>query len=322
MTETHKEYEIIRSEGLKGLRFLVNQIGSRTSHLHKELELCWVLRGTGVIAGGGFSIELQAGELILIEANEAHEINGGPDGVLLAILQVSKTVLSAVCPGIRSVRFCTAGLTPFFSEEEAMGLRKKLLRAFCAYYDGGRGYELACMAEVYRIFHTLLERLPLTEISDERMRADLRAQARLGRILQYIEEHSDEPMTLTELAESEGLSATYFSHFFRKHLHIGFYDYLSRLRFEKALRLYADTELSLTELCLESGFPDTRYFSRVFSQQFGHRPHRQPKDRGLLQRPARGEGRQGSVLEHIYSPEDSRAILKALEAALSETERI
>ena len=53
---------------------------------------------------------------------------------------------------------------------------------------------------------------------------------------------------------------------------MSFQEYVTLLRFEKARYLIAQTDLSLTDICVTCGFSDYRYLSQIFVKKTGLTP--------------------------------------------------
>lgn len=88
----------------------------------------------------------------------------------------------------------------------------------------------------------------------------------------YIINNFRKSLTLTETADYVGLTPTYFSMLFKKEMGVSFKEYLDRLRFENAKKLLLLTDMTVQEVCLESGFSCYENFIRRFRRQYGISP--------------------------------------------------
>ncbi len=93
--------------------------------------------------------------------------------------------------------------------------------------------------------------------------------ARLSRITEYIDTNYSEKITLDELAKSENVTKTYLSHFIHDNLNMTFQEYVSSVRFERALKLIRSTSMCLTDISVVSGFSDVKYLSKMLEKHFG-----------------------------------------------------
>ena len=115
---------------------------------------------------------------------------------------------------------------------------------------------------------SMLENLIDTVELAPREQSDFRIQLALN----YIREHSDQPLSRDSVAQKMGLSPAHFSRVLVKTTGHGFGEHLTRLRMEKAVRLLRHTNQGLMDISLECGFQDQSYFTRVFKRMIGCTP--------------------------------------------------
>lgn len=90
--------------------------------------------------------------------------------------------------------------------------------------------------------------------------------------LQYIDEHYQEDLSLTMVAESVSLNPAYFSTLFKKEVGSGFSTYISSLRLEAICKRLLSGNEKIKEIALSEGFFDYQYFCRLFHRTFGMSP--------------------------------------------------
>ncbi len=69
------------------------------------------------------------------------------------------------------------------------------------------------------------------------------------------------------MAEKAGISRDYFSKVFRNVTGTNYSKWLNMIRLEKAIELMADSQMSLTEIAMSSGFQSISSFNRVFREE-------------------------------------------------------
>ena len=94
----------------------------------------------------------------------------------------------------------------------------------------------------------------------------------LQRIREYIEAHLTENIELETLADIARLSKWHFARAFKQSVGTPPHCYLIQRRLERAQELVAETDLSLAQIALQSGFGDQSHFSRRFRMFFGATP--------------------------------------------------
>lgn len=114
-----------------------------------------------------------------------------------------------------------------------------------------------------------LQEIIFTEMMENREN-DVSRPIRMSK--QYIKQNYKKNITLDEVAEYVGFSATYFSAFFKKETGEGFAKYLTRIRIEEAKELLRETGLSVAEICEEVGYSDRKHFTYTFHKMTGVNP--------------------------------------------------
>lgn len=93
----------------------------------------------------------------------------------------------------------------------------------------------------------------------------------LEKALGFIQEHFAEPIRLSSVSETIGVSDSYLSRLFTEYLHTGFSDYVTTVRINKAKGMLGGN-LSIREVAFTCGFQDANYFIRQFRKQTGMTP--------------------------------------------------
>jgi AraC-like DNA-binding protein len=94
----------------------------------------------------------------------------------------------------------------------------------------------------------------------------------MDRVMRYLQQRVAEPVTLEEVAAVAHLTPTAFCRFFKASTGKTLVGYLHELRVGMASRLLLETDLPVSEVALESGFPNLSNFNRRFREQKGVSP--------------------------------------------------
>lgn len=94
----------------------------------------------------------------------------------------------------------------------------------------------------------------------------------LGAALKHMNDNLQEDLTRDEVANVACLSPSHFSRIVKQTFGHSFTDLLAKMRVEKARELLTLTEKSLIQICLECGFSDQSYFTKVFQKYTGRTP--------------------------------------------------
>jgi AraC-like DNA-binding protein len=88
----------------------------------------------------------------------------------------------------------------------------------------------------------------------------------------FIEQHSDEEISLAKLAKAININPTHLSEKFKHVTGVNFVDYVARTRFDKARKLLTDGDVRISEIAFEVGFQSLSQFNRVFKRLSGKSP--------------------------------------------------
>lgn len=87
--------------------------------------------------------------------------------------------------------------------------------------------------------------------------------------MKYIDEHYNEKLTLSDVAEKTYVSQWHLSKLLNKHTEKSFPEILNERRIEEAKKLLRDSSLRIGDVAEMVGFPEFAHFSRVFKKKEG-----------------------------------------------------
>ena len=101
---------------------------------------------------------------------------------------------------------------------------------------------------------------------------------RLEEIIEYIELHHKEQISLEEIASHFYLSREYFSRFFRKNLGVTFSRYVNQVRLMHIYQEICNTQSGIMELAEKHGFTNYKMFHKMFREIYGCTPREVRQD--------------------------------------------
>jgi len=115
--------------------------------------------------------------------------------------------------------------------------------------------------------HYLASQAALLAIAESRSEPRAVANAK-----QFVQSHSEEPITLTQVVKHVHVNRFYFCKLFKKATGITFTDYVIRVRVEKAKALLVDPSMRISEVVFAAGFGSIPRFNSVFKRYVGMPP--------------------------------------------------
>jgi transcriptional regulator GlxA family with amidase domain len=94
----------------------------------------------------------------------------------------------------------------------------------------------------------------------------------VGSAIRYMQEHLHEDLSRDDVAAVACLSPSHFSRVVKQIYGQSFTDLLTQMRVDRAKEMLVRTEKGLIQICLDCGFSDQSYFTKVFQRHTGHPP--------------------------------------------------
>lgn len=302
------ELEIIRHNRIPGLTAFFNTVNYRTPHFHPEWELMLVLDNPIQVSCGGTTLQARKGDMLLFLPNQPHELHGLGRNSTFLCLQLKPQLLHLQQELVVS---CTR-LNEHLPEEQVRQVRRLLLEIMERYLCNKPFDSLYCLGKSCLLFQTVFTNVPCREITREELVNIEKRNKRLLSLIRYVDENYMHKLRLSDFAEREGFSMSYLSHFIKNTLNQSFQEYVNSVRVNCACKLMATGGKKLTEISLESGFSDYRYFSNAFKKQFGMTPEQY--SRSLIKPENAVIHHSIHSLERFYTDEQSRDLLESLRA--------
>jgi len=227
-------------------------------HFHDSIEVIFVLDGTETACCNGVAYRLKPGSIFLAASNTIHSYRDRSQNFEKLMLIMEPGLLMG--PGAQLLR--NAPYNPVWNDPERKSVIWSLIQQ--AYAQQNRIRKDSLILLLSTVISLLLEHMDLQKTADP--------GNSIRNIVDYCREHFREPISVGHLADALHLSQSHISHTFSNVLNISFPDYINGLRMNEAERLLKSTQMNITQIAVQSGFPTNRTFNRVFLKQFGVSP--------------------------------------------------
>ncbi len=231
------------------------------AHLHSQVELLYVVSGVTEVTIFNQTKLLEKGDFAIVFPNAIHSYASGEEGsqIIIAICSLDLT-------GDFFKRMTSYYPTkPFISAEKLHTNVSFAIAELEKEYHEGHDLN-ACRALLLLIFSRIL---PIVELARNK---DIENYDLTHLIVNYVSEHFQESLTLTELANHLNVSKYYLSRIFSSKLNTNFNQYINYIRANFALTLIQSTSYTLTRISVDSGFESQRTFNRAFKEIYHMTP--------------------------------------------------
>lgn len=229
-------------------------------HWHPEIELLFVLSGEGVAITEEHSFRFGPEDVFLINANDNHSVFGR--GLKILSLNFLPSAIPFLS-GVEDLRFDMNSSSHTYADR--YDHVRHLIAAFAQANMMGE-HVFKSLSILYELYAHLIDHFsapPITEAT-----AGQKKRKRIVLMMQYVEDHYREPLTLSHMAETFGFSAPYFASFFEKHSGHTFLNYYNNVRLNHAVDALLSTPEPIEEIALNHGFSDYRGFLSVFKKRY------------------------------------------------------
>lgn len=263
------EYEYIKHSKTSYCKIFLAEIYQSTpQHWHSDIELLLVLEGTLAINSLPDTPIARAQDIILFNSYETHRLTCTSGKGLVLAVQFSSSFCRSYYPSFEYTYF-TQNL---LCSGKYSALQNLMLEMASSFFREPQYFSLHCIGLLNLLAEQLLIHLPYSLLDQQERSSREKNIFKMQKILNHIEKHYTEKLLLSDISKLENLSLHYLSHLFKKTLGISFQSYMKQLRFEKALNLLTETDSSILDICIASGFSDIKYLNQLFDEYFGCTP--------------------------------------------------
>ena len=249
-------------------------------HWHPDFEIATAESGVLDYQVGGQHIILEAGDSIFVNGNMLHgikqlsgEVPDSMPNIVFSGALIAPEISTIYKKYILPIAQCDSlPFVVFRHSDSSHGEINCLIKdIYKQMSEKKECYELAVQRNVSRIFEYIscnLNELPKTEAT----RIQINNQIRLQKMLTYIYENYDKPVTLEDIAKAADISRSEAGRCFHAYMGSSPIDVLIQYRLQMAHQLLSERTQTLQQISYACGFNSVNYFSRQFKKKYGYSP--------------------------------------------------
>lgn len=242
-------------------------------HAHGSYEVLYLLAGERIFFINDRTFKIKEGDLVMISPNILHRATNtespGCEGVLLyfhdSFFDIGSKIEHTLSPLLdKEVVFMrlSIGERTFVEELFSRMLQEIQMQNI--------GFELLIRTYLIQILVFLCRHHQ--QNSEMSLEHPSSIHKKVAEIVQYINSHYMESLSLTSMAERFFISSSYLSKVFKEVTSYTFIEYLNCVRIKEAKKLLMESEKKVVRIAEEVGFGSITHFGRVFKEVTGHPP--------------------------------------------------
>ena len=241
-------------------------------HWHDEIEIIYIKKGRVTISIEEKTFHAEAGDLFFVNSGELHFMESEDLSVeYYTILFPLELISFQSEDALAQELFLPLKQKQLLLPMETSAAERKMLseqieQMIQINKEQRLGYQL-------RTRLLLLEMLEFLWTGDGLKSTEYANTNHLQReLIAYVQSHYMEKISLAMLAEEFHLSEKYVSWYFKEHFSISFMQYVLHLRMSRAKDCLLTTDLPITEVAMQCGYPSVNLFIRNFKEMHGVTP--------------------------------------------------
>lgn len=250
-------------------------------HYEHCYQVLFLIKGKVGYQVGTKNYTVEKGSMILLNTLEDHYLEVLEYPYERILFQISPTWFSQEikCPGLISAFIKNDNIFSHMItvSEPVWEYLKKILCDMLAEVSEKKEYWEYALASDLRLFFICLKRVCPEAFSKE---SESLASTIAFRILNYIDEHFAEEITIDSIAKKMNFNRHYISHVFKNVIGYSIMDYVLSLRINRAKELLTHTKEKISDISLKCGYTDFAYFSRIFKRSTGVSPRTFRNEKG------------------------------------------
>lgn len=253
-------------------------------HWHPEMEILHIMKGSSIFQIGEEEYRVNEGDIVFMKSNELHgSYDNEKNELEFNAILIDYDFISSMT----NDRIQQKYIRPFYENDSRYtfivkkdsDLQKSIIsplyRIYESFFKETEGYEIYIKALVFEIIYMV----HIHQIQNSAVIGNMDSHKGMimKKIILYMNGHYKEKIQLADIANDVNMSVGHFCRFFKEHFNITFGEYIINLRMREAVKLLEETEKTISEIALDTGFTDPNYFTTAFKKVFDSTPSKYRK---------------------------------------------
>ena len=244
---------------------------SNAWHFHPELEICYTAKSKGMRYVGNRISNYREEDLVILGANLPHGFTTLEE-CKQVVIQFKQEFLGQefilkpeLVPLKRLFQRASMGL-------EITGATKiKVIDKIDKLMESNGIHKLLCLLEILTLMAESSEQKTICA-KEYSSNINLKQLSRIRKIFDFIEKNYQREINISEAASSINLTDSAFFKFINRHTKKKFTQIVNEYRVNHATKKLMNTQMTISEICFDSGYKNLSYFNRKFKESMGRSP--------------------------------------------------
>ncbi len=231
-------------------------------YFNKELKLIFILKGKINVTTNNNSYSLSEGTVFLVNNESLCLLEPLEENVIIT-LNIDSNYFNNYYKDFSEIRF-------YLNTKEDKSFWRMLLKIIESYTKKEKSYALEIKKRVLDLILVFI-----TKYIDEKEYIKSNSQIedkRIEKLINFINIHYKEKLTLDGLAKEVHLNPQYLSRYFSKYMGLTLNDFISNVRLKESLKDLKSEKNKITYVALENGFPNLKSYFKVFKEKYNTTP--------------------------------------------------
>ena len=253
-------------------------------HWHSEIELVYLEEGTFTALIGADKVTVNAGQALFINSQVIHRFEAEGHAIIPNIVFSPDVIASEDSLIFKKYIIPVLNMPAeyiLFDKhtewmDEALSSIISLFKVLRENKVKGINCEFKIVQTLMTIWELIYNNCQEGE-SDRRQISNAHSQGQLQIMMQFIQDHYREHISLNDIAETVSLGTSSVLKLFKKYLHISPIEYLIQYRIKNAVKFLDNTDDGIALIAANCGFDNIGYFCRKFKAIMGVTPSQHRK---------------------------------------------
>lgn len=248
-------------------------------HIHDYIELIYIFSGSGKHYIDGKTYPVKKGCILYVDYGQVHSFSVSENMSYVNFLIKPEYFSDRLKDeknfdsvfkwlGLGSLAEASQTQMAFFDSKACSDIEHMIIKMLEENRDRECGFETVIKDGITDILVYMLRNTVTTDY----LETQTELTSEIKKVVEYLDKHSNEKITLKNLSEMCNYSQDYLSKLMKTNFGAGFSEYLLKKRISNAVHLLMTTDLSIFEISQNVGFTNKTHFYKMFEKYLGIKP--------------------------------------------------